>query len=65
MKEDQMKTIAGLISKVLHNVEDENVKNQVREEVRELTSQFPLYRDRLDEFEKHMDKITVGETTKA
>lgn len=54
MKEEQMKTIAKLISRVLHQVEDEKVKETVRSEVRELTSHFPLYRHRLEEYEEHL-----------
>ena len=43
MKETEMKMIAGLINKVLSNVEDENLHQNVLEEVKELASQFPLY----------------------
>ena len=45
MKENEMRVIAGLIDKALRNHEDENIKNSVREEVRELCGQFPLYRE--------------------
>jgi len=45
MKEDEMRTIARLIDKALVNHEDETIKHSVREEVRELCSQFPLYRE--------------------
>ncbi|MBU0711118.1 serine hydroxymethyltransferase, partial [bacterium] len=45
MKEAEMRTIARLIDKVLANNEDETIKHSVREEVRELCSQFPLYRE--------------------
>jgi glycine hydroxymethyltransferase len=43
MKEEQMKEIADLIAETLHNVEDEKVKQRVREKVSELCQQFPLY----------------------
>jgi len=43
MKESEMKKIAGLISRVLSNVEDENLHINVLEEVKELAGQFPLY----------------------
>ncbi|HOP50296.1 MAG TPA: serine hydroxymethyltransferase [Ignavibacteriales bacterium] len=43
MKENEMKIIALLIDKVLSNLGNENVYNQVRNEVKELTSKFPLY----------------------
>ncbi|MFQ5892123.1 MAG: serine hydroxymethyltransferase [Candidatus Methanofastidiosia archaeon] len=45
MREDEMKHIASLISKVLNNPKDEGVKKWVRGEVRELCKRFPLYHD--------------------
>lgn len=45
MKEDEMRIIARLIDKALTNHENETVKQSVREEVRELCRQFPLYRE--------------------
>ncbi|MDO9548354.1 MAG: serine hydroxymethyltransferase, partial [Candidatus Marinimicrobia bacterium] len=45
MKEAEMRTIARLIDKALANHEDETIKHSVREEVRELCRQFPLYRE--------------------
>lgn len=56
MKEDEMKTIASLIGKVLKNYENRSVKDEVRKQVRELTSRFPLYAERLREMEKHVAK---------
>lgn len=53
-KEDEMKTVAKLISRVLNDVDDEKVIEKVRGSVRELTSRFPLYAHRLEEFEKHL-----------
>ncbi|MCD6205283.1 MAG: serine hydroxymethyltransferase [Candidatus Marinimicrobia bacterium] len=45
MKEAEMRIIAGLIDKVLQNHDDENLRKSVREEVRELCKQFPLYQE--------------------
>jgi glycine hydroxymethyltransferase len=42
-KEREMKTVAGLIDRVLSAPTDEAVARDVRAEVRELTSTFPLY----------------------
>jgi len=47
MKEKEMRFIAGLINRVIGNHEDEQEKESVRREVRELCSQFPLY-EKLD-----------------
>ncbi len=43
MKEDEMKIIAGLIDRVLSNIDDEKVAKQVAEEVRELNKNFKMY----------------------
>lgn len=43
MKEPEMKRIAALIDRVLKNMEDEAMLQKVREDVAELTKQFPLY----------------------
>jgi len=43
MKEAEMKTIAGLIDRVLRAGGEEKTINAVRGEVRELCAQFPLY----------------------
>ncbi len=42
MKEPEMKIIANMIHRVLKNIENEQVIAQVRQEVRELCSQFPI-----------------------
>jgi glycine hydroxymethyltransferase len=44
MKEAEMKLIADLIARVLRNLEDEKIKQGVRDEVLSLCRQFPLYR---------------------
>jgi glycine hydroxymethyltransferase len=43
MKEDAMDTIADLIDKVVTNASDEKVIASVKEDVRSLTSKYPLY----------------------
>jgi glycine hydroxymethyltransferase len=49
MKEPEMKRIAGFISTVLRNIRDERRLAEVREEVRSLCEQFPLYPERIRE----------------
>jgi len=44
MKEAEMRLIAELIDKVLLNINDDNVKNNVKKQVKELCDRFPLYR---------------------
>ncbi len=43
MKEDEMKTIAGFIRKVLENPGSDNILTEVREAVLDLCSGFPIY----------------------
>lgn len=43
MEEAEMKKIGSLIVKVLNNIDNEAVKTEVREEVKELTAKFPLH----------------------
>lgn len=43
MKEEEMKTIAGFISEVVRNVEDEHTLHRIKEQVVELCKKFPLY----------------------
>jgi glycine hydroxymethyltransferase len=47
MKEAEMDVIAGLIDRVLTHLGDATVEASTRGEVRELTSRFPLYPDRV------------------
>ncbi len=49
MKTGEMRQIARLIASVIHEVESEEVKENVKREVAELTARFPLYAHRLDE----------------
>lgn len=45
MKEKEMEQIAELIDKIISNPKDESVKKSVSEEIKKITSQFPLYDD--------------------
>jgi len=45
MKEPEMGLIADMISRVLRYPEDESLRRNVREEVRELCARFPIYED--------------------
>ncbi len=47
MKEGEMRQIAGFISEVLSDPEGETVRGSVRERVKELCEQFPIYEKRL------------------
>jgi len=52
MKEEEMRKIGKMIAKVLRSPDDEMVLNEVRREVEELTSAFPLYEERFRAMEK-------------
>lgn len=45
MKETEMKIIGKMISRVLHHPDDPKVRSRVREEIKELCTQFPVYQD--------------------
>jgi glycine hydroxymethyltransferase len=60
MKEGEMEVIARLIGRVLKNSGDEKTREKVRNEVRELTAQFPLYAHRLEEMEKHLPRLEAA-----
>ncbi len=45
MREDEMRKIARLVDKAISHHDDEHVKMSVREKVKELCSQFPLYQE--------------------
>lgn len=47
MKEDEMKLIGAMISRVLKNPKDETVRIKVRQEVEALCEEFPIYKDLL------------------
>jgi len=43
MKEEQMATIGKIIAKVLKNINDEKVKNELKDTVAQLAKEFPVY----------------------
>ena len=43
MAENEMKTIARLIDKIISNINNMSIYNKVKEDVRELSDNFPLY----------------------
>ncbi|MBI4653224.1 serine hydroxymethyltransferase [Candidatus Kuenenbacteria bacterium] len=43
MKEEEMKLIGEMIVSVIKNVEDKNIKKNVKNKVKELTEKYPLY----------------------
>ncbi|MBN2281286.1 MAG: serine hydroxymethyltransferase [Candidatus Marinimicrobia bacterium] len=45
MKKDEMRKIASLINRVISDPKNQQVIHQIREEARELCSQFPLYQE--------------------
>jgi len=49
MKEQEMKRIAGFFSAVLRDIHNEKRLTEVREEVRSLCGQFPIYPERIRE----------------
>jgi glycine hydroxymethyltransferase len=54
MKEPEMQRIAGWISEVLHNLDNESIIQRVRNEVAALTEEFPLYETRLARTKKRV-----------
>ena len=47
MKEKEMEAIAGFIKEALDNRENENVLSRIKDDVKELCKNFPMYRERL------------------
>jgi len=47
MKEEQMRIIAGIVRKAIDSRDNEAVLSTLKEEVKELSMQFPLYKHRL------------------
>jgi len=47
MKEKEMDIIAGFISEAFNNTGNEKVLSRIKDDVRELCAQFPMYRNRL------------------
>ena len=52
MKEGDMAEVAKLVSRALHNVENETELAEVKREVRKMCERFPLYAARLASYEK-------------
>ncbi|MBN1902508.1 serine hydroxymethyltransferase, partial [Candidatus Sumerlaeota bacterium] len=44
MKEEEMKTIGGWIARILENPDDAHLKNDIRNQIAELCSHFPLHK---------------------
>ena len=47
MKEEQMEVISGFIKEALDNIENESTLSRIKNDVRELCKQFPMYSERL------------------
>ncbi len=43
MKEAEMRLVGEMIVKIIKNIDNENIKKEVRESVRELVAKFPIY----------------------
>jgi glycine hydroxymethyltransferase len=56
MKEAEMAEVGRLVSRALHNVENETELGEVRKDVRRLCDRFPLYASRLASYEKALAK---------
>jgi glycine hydroxymethyltransferase len=56
MKEPEMKRVGQLISRALHNVENETELADVKRDVRKLCESFPLYAARLEAYERVLAK---------
>jgi glycine hydroxymethyltransferase len=52
MREADMQLIGTLLSKALHNVENETVLGEVKRDVRKLCDRFPLYAPRLEMYDR-------------
>ena len=46
MKESEMNLITGMIDKAIQNIDDDHCLDKIAIEVRELTSNFPLHKER-------------------
>lgn len=49
MKEDEIKLIGGLILNAFKNIDDDQELQSIKGQVKELTQQFPIYTDRLQQ----------------
>jgi glycine hydroxymethyltransferase len=52
MREGDMEQVAKLVSKALHNVENETVLGEVKRDVRKMCERFPLYTSRLEMYDR-------------
>jgi glycine hydroxymethyltransferase len=52
MREADMEQVAKLVSKALHNVENETVLGEVKRDVRKMCERFPLYAARLEMYDR-------------
>jgi glycine hydroxymethyltransferase len=52
MREGDMEAVGKLVSKALHNVENETVLAEVKRDVRKLCERFPLYTQRLEMYDR-------------
>lgn len=59
MKEEEMRRIAKWISQVLHNLDNEEVIQRIKNEVRELCEAFPLY----PELKRKVDELRNSQAT--
>ena len=57
MKEAEMEEIGDLIAYVLKNIDKEDVKKEVYSKVRELCERFPLYPERLSEYQSALKGV--------
>jgi len=54
MKEDEMKKVAELIFEALKNTNDESTLVRIKEKVKELTSEFSIYTDIIEDYRKKL-----------
>ncbi len=48
-KEDEMKTIAGFINKIVSDPKNDKNISQIKNEIKEISKRFPLYKNQLEE----------------
>ncbi len=56
MGEDQMKAIADIIVKALKHTNDEQALIKIKDEVKEITSAFPIYNDLIEDYSVKLKK---------
>ncbi len=60
MREEEMRRIARMITTVVKNIKDDKVIEKVREEVKELCEQFPLYPELREKIDELRNSETAG-----